>query len=329
MNRLGITLPLDGEPLPALRETLDQVAGLGYTDVWSSEVASADAFMPLTMTAMTHPQFRLGTAIASAFIRSPALLTMNAASLASVSEQEVLVGIGASSDVMVSRWHGVPFERPYQRVRDVVRFVKQALGGERMSFRSDSFQIDGFRLGEVPARPPKVLVAALRQQMLKLAGREADGVILNWLGPADVRTVVPYVHEGNPDAEVVARLFVVVADDREVARAHARRLVTAYLNVGVYAEYHRWLGRADVLEPMWKAWAAGDRAAAVAAVPDALVDELFLTGTPAEIRHGIDEYRSAGVTCPVLAVMSAGAGSAREALGRLGRLTGVSEESVA
>lgn len=329
MTRLGITLPLDGEPLATLRETLDQVADLGYSDVWSSEIASAGAFTPLTMTAMTHPQFRLGTAIASAFIRSPALLTMDAASLAAISEQEVLVGIGASSDVMVSRWHGVPFERPYQRVRDVVRFVKQALGGERMSFRSDSFEIDGFRLGEVPARPPKVLVAALRQQMLTLAGREADGVILNWLGPADVPTVLPYVHEGNPDAEVVARLFVVVADDREVARDHARRLITAYLNVGVYAEYHRWLGRADVLEPMWKAWAAGDRKGALALVPDALVDELFLTGTPAEIRRGIDEYRSAGVTSPMLAVMAAGGGSTRDAVTRLGRLTGAAEETPA
>lgn len=322
MSRLGITLPLDGESIAALPDSLDDVAALGYSDVWTSEITSADAFMPLTMTAMTHPQFRLGTAIASAFIRSPALLAMNAASLARISEQDVMVGIGASSNVMVQGWHGVPFERPYQRVRDVVRFVKQALTGERVAFRSESFDITGFRLGEVPVRPPRVLVAALREHMLGLAGREADGAILNWLSPDDVRMVVPHVLEGNPDAELVARIFVVVADDRAMARDHARRLITAYLNVPVYAEFHRWLGRGAALEPMWEAWAAGDRRAALAAVPDSLVDELFLTGPPDEVARGVDEYRAAGITTPVLAVMSPDAVGAGAALRRLGRLTG-------
>jgi len=68
----------------------------------------------------------------------------------------------------------------------------------------------------------------------------------------------------------------------------------------VYAEFHRWLGRADQLEPMWQAWGRGDRAAAVEAVPDSLVDELFLHGSPADIRAGIQRYVDAGVTTPVL-----------------------------
>jgi probable F420-dependent oxidoreductase len=317
---LGITIPIGDAALSALPAVLDEIASFGYTDVWTSEVASSDAFTPLTVAALSDPPFRLGCAIASAFIRSPALLAMTAASVASISEQDVLVGIGASSKVMVTGWHGAPFERPYQRVRDVVRFLRVALTGERVTFSSDSFDIDGFRLGLVPERPPRLLVAALRQQMLELAGREADGVILNWLAASDVPTAARYVLDHNPDAEIVARLFAIVSEDRAAARAHARRMVAAYLTVPVYAEYHRWLGRGPALEPLWQAWAAGDRKGAVAAVPDAVVDELFLIGGAAEIRAGIEEYRRAGVTAPMLALMSPTTGGEVAALRALGRL---------
>jgi len=219
---------------------------------------------------------------------------------------------------MVTGWHGVPFVKPYTRVRDTARFLREAFDGGRMTFRSDSFDIDGFRLARTPQRRPKVLVAALREKMLRLAGTEADGTVLNWLSPDDVRKVVPYVLEGNPDAEVAARLFVIAAEDRQAARDHARRSITGYLSTGVYAADHTWLGRGPALEPMWRAWQAGDRKGALAAVPDALVDELFLTGNEAQIRAGVAEYVKAGVTRPVLSVMGPDPAYARSLALRLG-----------
>ena len=126
--------------------------------------------------------------------------------------------------------------------------------------------------------------------MLRLAGAEADGTVLNWLSPDDVRKVAPFVLEGNPDAEIAARLFVVAAADRQAAREYARRSITGYLTSGVYAAYQAWLGRGAALEPMWRAWQAGDRRGALAAVPDSLVDELFLTGDETQIRAGLADY---------------------------------------
>ena len=293
---------MGGESLTELPTILSQAGDAGFTDVWTGEGAQTDAFTPLVMAAATRPEFRLGTAIASAFVRSPTLLTLSAAGLADIGSAEVLVGIGTSSEVMVRDWHGVAFDRPYQRVRDVLRFMKRALTGEKVSFSSESFDINGFRLARVPNRQPKLLLAALRSQMLTLAGREADGVIVNWLGAGDVPTVARYVLDAKPDAEIVGRIFVIIADDDEQARAYARRQVTAYLNVGVYAEFQRWLGRGEILAPMWREWSAGRRQAAVDAVPDSLVDEFFLYGSPERIRAGIDDYLAGGLTTPVLAV---------------------------
>jgi probable F420-dependent oxidoreductase len=255
------------------------------------------------MAAQRVPRLRLGTSIAGVFSRSPALMAMSALAVAELSDQPVYVGVGSSSQNMVEQWHGTAFVQPYQRVRDTVRFLRAAFAGERVTFHGDTFEVDGFRLGRVPPHPPRILVAALREGMLRMAGRESDGVVLNWLSPDDTARVVPLVLDGNPAADVVARLFVVTGPDREAARGLARRMVTAYLNTGVYADYQRWLGRGPALQAMWDAWRAGDRRGALAAVPDSVIDELFLTGSPAEIRSGIADYVRAGITIPVLAVL--------------------------
>ena len=239
--------------------------------------------------------------------------------MAELSDEPIYVGVGSSSQNMVEQWHGTPFVQPYQRVRDTARFLRAAFAGQRVTFHGDSFEIDGFRLARIPPHPPRILVAALRAGMLRLAGREGDGVVLNWLSPDDTARVVPLVLDGNPAADVVARLFVVTGPDREAARGLARRMVTAYLNTGVYAEYQRWLGRGPALEAMWNAWQAGDRRGALAAVPDSVIDELFLIGSPAEIRSGVAGYVRAGITIPVLAVLGPDQESIRKLSVELGR----------
>jgi alkanesulfonate monooxygenase SsuD/methylene tetrahydromethanopterin reductase-like flavin-dependent oxidoreductase (luciferase family) len=143
---------------------------------------------------------------------------------------------------------------------------------------------------------PPILVAALRPGMLRLAGREGDGAIINWLSPADVRTVVPHVGEGK---EIVARVFVIPTDDRDAVRTIGRRAIAAYLNVPVYSAFHEWLGRGEILGPMWNAWKAGDRAAATAAIPDSVIDELIVFGSPAECAEKVAAYIAAGVTTAI------------------------------
>ena len=122
--------------------------------------------------------------------------------------------------------------------------------------------------------------------MLRLAGREADGAIINWLSADDVTTVAGIVREaaGGEEREIVARIFVCPSENADAVRAAAKFAVAAYLNVPVYAEFHRWLGRGEQLQPMWDAWSAGDRKAAVAAIPDEVVDELVVHGSAATCR---------------------------------------------
>lgn len=300
--RPGMTLPLPGH-LHTHRDQLVELADLGYTDVWSAEADGADAFTPLALAAAWEPRLRLGTAIVPAFTRAPACMAQSVASLADAAPGRFVFGIGTSSNVIVERWNGVPFVEPYKRTRDMVRFLKEALGGEKVSHVYDTFTVQGFKLGVRPEVLPKILVAGLRPGMLRLAGREGDGAIINWLSAEDVAKVAPIVRAEGPEKEIVCRIFVCPSDDLEAVRQGARFAIAAYLNVPVYAAFHEWLGRGDVLGGMWEAWQAGDRKAALAAIPDHVIDELVVHGTPEQCRARIQQYFDHGVTTSSLALM--------------------------
>jgi len=298
-QRYGITIPFDGITLADHRRWFADLVELGYTDVWSAEVDGSDGFTPLALAAAWEPTLNLGVAIAPAYTRGPALLAQTAAAMAEAAPGRFALGLGASSEVIVSRWNAVEYVDPYRRVRDTLRFLRAAFTGEKVTAEYETFSVEGFRLAR-EVEPPPIYLAALRAGMLRLAGREADGVILNWLSADDVATSLAEVGR---DKEVVARIFVIPTDDADLARQVGRRMVTAYLNVPAYADFQRWLGRGPRLQGMWDAWAAGDRKAALEAVPDDVVDALIVHGAPESCRAHVARYVDAGVTVPALAVI--------------------------
>jgi probable F420-dependent oxidoreductase len=315
MQRYGMTIPFDNVPLHEQRDWIVELADLGYTDVWSSEANGADAFTPLALASAWAPSLRLGTAIVPAFTRGPGCLAQSVGSLAQAAPGRVALGVGTSSNVIVEGWNGIPFEQPYQRTRDIVRFLRQALTGEKVTAEYETFSVRGFKLGVVPPEPVPILVAALREGMLRLAGREGDGAIVNWLSADDVATVAPIVRRaaegkaGAPDGappEIAARIFVAPSDDADTVRGMGRFAIAAYLNVPVYAAFHEWLGRTEQLGDMWRLWKEGDRKGALAAIPDQVVDELIVWGKPEQCREHVQRYVDNGVSTPALALLPFG-----------------------
>ena len=309
--RWGMTIPFDGVPLHEQRDWYVELEDLGYTDVWSAEAMGADAFTPLALASAWAPSLRLGSAIVPAYTRGPACLAQSVASLADAAPGRFAFGIGTSSNVIVERWNGIPFEEPYRQVRDMVRFLREAMSGEKVSGTFGGSEVKGFRLGIRPEVEPPILIAALREGMLRLAGREGDGAIVNWLSADDVRTVAPIVQEASTAAgggpkEVVARIFVAPTKDRDLVMKMGRFAIAAYLTVPVYAAFHEWMGRGEQLAEMWRLWKEGDRPAALAAIPDSLVDELIVWGSPEECREHVGRYVENGITTPAIAVLPFG-----------------------
>ena len=302
-SRYGITVPFDGVPLHEHRDLFERLVSLGYTDVWSAETDGTDGLTPLALAAAWTPSLHLGVAIIPAYTRGPALMAQSAASMAEAAPGRFAFGLGTSSNVIVEGWNGIEFTEPYKRARDTLRFLRAALAGEKVDQTYETFEVHGFRLSRPVESPPPLFLAALRPGMLRLAGREADGAIINWLSAEDVATVVPHV---GPGKDIAARIFVCPSEDTESVRAIGRRMIAAYLNVEVYAQFHRWLGRGDLLQPMWSAWQAGDRKGALAAIPDELVDSLLVHGSGAECRAHLQRYVDNGVTIPVIGLIPFG-----------------------
>ncbi len=298
-SRWGLTLPLTGVPLPAQRDLVASLPDLGYTDVWSAELNGIDAFTPLTLASQWAPQLRLGTAIVGIYTRAPVALAVQAGTLAALAPGKFVMGIGTSSQVAVEQWNGIPFEKPYQRSRDMLRFLREALAGGKVTHEYETFSVDGFRLDPAPEVPPALALAALRPGMVRLAAAEAGIAITNWLAPKDVPQVRGVA---GPECELVARIFVCPTTDLDMARFIGKRMIAAYLTVPVYAAFHQWLGRGEIIEPMLAAWNSGDRKGALAAIPDELVDELFIHGHLEYCRERVAEYTAAGLDTPVIAI---------------------------
>jgi probable F420-dependent oxidoreductase len=287
--RWGLTLPLPGVALADHQPLLERAEARGYHDLWTGETNGPDGFTPLALAAAWTSEMRLGTGVVNPYTRGPALLAQHATALADASGGRFVLGLGSSSDVIVERWNGVPFEKPLTRVREAVLGLRAVLDGERGP--------GGFRLETPPAARVPIVVAGLRDRMLRVGGELGDGTFVNFLPLSAAEHVVARVREGEaaagrPKTEVICRFFCVPGD----GLSQARFMFCAYATVPVYTEFFRALGWADAIEPMVAAWRSGDRRLALERAPDELVREVFVLGSPDEMRARLEEFAARGIT---------------------------------
>lgn len=290
--RVGLTIPFHDVALSGLPPFVRRAEAAGYHDLWSEESVNLDGLTPLAVAAQHSSSLRLVTGIISVFTRGRALLAQSAAALAELSGDRFVLGLGSSSDVIVERWNGIAFDHPLRHVREMVEYLRPVLAGERSE--------GGFRLSRPPAQPVPIVLAALRPAMLRLAGEIADGAMTNFLPLSGARTVVEAF--GAPGKELACRFFSVPGPE-DAALSAARRIFVAYATVPVYAEFFRWLGWGESIDPVVAAWVRGDRAGALDLVPDGLVRDIFLFGPPGAQRERLAAYAEAGITTAVLALI--------------------------
>jgi probable F420-dependent oxidoreductase len=300
--RWGLTLPFAGVGLAEHEPLVRRAEAAGYDDLWSGETNGPDGFTPLALAAAWTERMRLGTGVVNPYTRGLPVLAQHAAALQDASNGRFCLGIGSSSDVIVERWNGVPFERPLSKVREAVTTLRPVLEGERGP--------GGFRLERPPASPVPIFVAALRDRMLALGGKLGDGTFVNFLPISAVGHVCEQIRAGEaaggrePGAtEVVCRFFC-IPEPPETGIGLARFMFAAYATVPVYERFFRALGWGERIDPMVDAWRAGDRQAAAARAPEDLIREIFVFGDAGRQRERLEEFAQAGITTFVLTPIS-------------------------
>ncbi len=282
---------------------------LGYESAWMAEGHGGDQFAILAACAVATRQIRLGTSISSVFVRSAPTIAMAAATVDQLSGGRFILGLGSSHRVQVEPEHGIAFAQPVQRLRETAEVVRTLVRDGVASYQGKVIRIERFDLWFMPSRREiPIYLAGLFPTMLGICGEIAQGVILTWSTLDAVGRVTPYVTAGArragrrpEDVEIVSLLPCAVAPMREMARERLRPSVATY--AGYFPRHNRLMAESGFVEAaatIKRMWDTGDRAAAVRAVPDALVDAVSAAGTPAEVRARVEEYRRAGLALPII-----------------------------
>ena len=312
-THIGVTAAaLQSLPFEITLATARQARELGYRSFWTAETVGPEAFASLAAVGGVAPGLSLGTGVLALQLRSPQLVAMGAATLqAQQPDIDVLMGVGISSPVVTGQWHGVPYgDRPLARTREYLTLLRACLDGESVTFDGDFYSCRKFRLGvRLGDHRPKIVLGALNERMLALAGELADGVLLNYLPASAVPWCVAQVRAaevvaGRPEGSCTVYAYVHVSvTDRDAALPYARRDLFSYAVVDAYARAFERAGFGTEVDAIRAAHAARDRDGAVSAVSDRMADAIDICGDAAHVTKAVAEYVAAGADVPVVMPM--------------------------
>lgn len=307
MPRVGMNVSEKDEATAA--ELGERAESRGYDSIWLPEVWGDEAFVGLGQLASRTDTIDIGTAVVNVYTRSPAALAMAAATITNRYGNNVHLGIGTSSPILIEGLHGLSFDRPVRRTHEAIEIVKRYTGGgsQRVEYDGEIFSVSGFR----PLDPEiQVYNAALGSANRRATGRVADG----WMPqnvpfpelPEQFETIATAAREAGRDpADITVSpvIATAVSDDGDTARALTRGDV-AYLT-GSTEGYRRAAASMfpDEAQAIADAWADRDHGKAADLVTDEMLDTLTVSGTPEATRDAVrDLLDNPAVDRPVLRV---------------------------
>ena len=323
--RLGLQLGYD-DPV-TWTALADDAERCGFHSVWTSEAYGSDAISPLAWIGSRTTNVRLGTAIMQMPARSPATTAATVATLDLLSGGRVLLGLGTSGPQVAEGWHGQAWGKPLTRTREYVEIVRAILRRDApLEHHGEHYDIpytgpDATGLGKplrIIVHPPRadvpIYLAAIGPRNVALAAEIADGWLPIFFSPERfAETHLPRLEEGfarrggRPEGwDLAAHVPVVVTDDVAAGRDFLKPLLALYVGgmgakgKNFYTRLAERYGYAEAAATIQDLYLAGKKNEAIAAVPDALVDEVALVGDRARIGDRLDAFRECGVGTLIL-----------------------------
>ncbi len=307
----------NGENWNDIVEYVKAADRLGVDTVWSAEAWGMDAVASIGYLAAVTNNIKLGTGIMQISARTPAATAMTAMSLAQISGDRFLLGLGVSGPQVVEGLHGAPFAKPLGRLREYVEIVRMAIDGERLVYDGKHYELprpggEGKALKcSIPPRPElPIYLATLGPKSLELTGELADGWVGTSFIPEHANVFLDPIKAGAEragrtlaDIDIQTSCQLVVSDDVDALVAKARPGMAFTLGgmgsakSNFYNDAYSRSGWADVAEEVQAHWVGGDKAAATAAVPEELVLAAYPIGTEAMVRERIRAIETSGVGC--------------------------------
>lgn len=318
--RLGMLLKYRGEEGGPDMEAVLEAEKLGFYSVWTGESWGVDCVTPLTWVLARTTKIRAGAGIMQMPARTPACSAMTMMTLNKMSGGRFLMGIGPSGPQVIEGWHGEPFGKPLLRTREYVAILRKILAREEpLKYEGEHYQIPyagpgatglGKPLKSIlhgdPSNP--IYTASFSPAGLRTAGEVADGTLPIYMSPEQTGLITGPLLEGMAkaaqpktlaDFDVAPYVRVAMGDDLQECRDKIKPELALYIGgmgareKNFYNDYAKRLGYADAAVDIQDNFLAGRRQEAMAAVPDALVDELCLVGPADRITDRVQAWKDA------------------------------------
>ena len=317
--KLGILAGYSGRGMGLPLDLIKHAETLGYESVWTSEAYGSDAVSPAAWILAHTTKIKVGTAIMQMPARSPAMAAMTAMTLAGMSGNRFIVGLGASGPQVVEGWHGVRYGKPVTRLKEYTEIMKKIFAREgALTYDGQEYQIPYKGEGATGLGKPlksilhceapiPIYAASITPGGVEAAAEVADGFFPIWMDPDKYSVFKAPIEKGLAKAkgktlanfDVAPFVTAIVGDDVKQAMMPIRGNMALYIGgmgargKNFYNDYAKRLGFEGAAEKIQDLYLSGRRDEAMAAVPEELMDACHLVGPPARIKERAQRWRDA------------------------------------
>jgi len=269
--------------------------------IWIPETWGMENFSMLSSASLENNFSKIGSSIINIYSRSPAQIAMGAATVDTISNERLILGLGTSTKSIVEQFHGKKFVNPVQRMKEYIEIIRLALTGNKINYSGKLLSLENFSL---LIKPPRVNIpiylAAVNQKMINLAWEIGDGVIF-YLRPKDEIKSTLEIMQRNRRIDSTLQIITCVHEDSEKAVERAKKTLAFYISVGeIYRTFLSNNGYKNEVENIYNEYTTSGLKNNFKLVTDKMVKDLCISGTPTESVYQLKKFRDTGIDLPII-----------------------------
>ena len=269
--------------------------------VWIPETWGMENFSMLSMASRENSFSKIGSSIVNIYSRSPSLIAMGAATVDTISNKRLVLGLGTSSKPLVEDFHGDKLESPLKRMKEYVEIIRLILSGKTINYSGEIFSLKNFSLLIKPPRDSiPIYLAAVNQKMVELTWKIADGVIFYLRPKSEIRSTLAKM-QNQKKIDSTLQIITCVNDDSEKAIVRAKKTLAFYVSVGkIYREFLASNGFESETKNILEEYEKNGLQNNHELVSESMVNELCIAGTPSECKTQLRQFRETGIDLPII-----------------------------
>jgi len=269
--------------------------------IWIPETWGMENFSMLSMISQKVNSPKIGSSIINIYSRSPSLMAMGAATVDTISNGRLVLGLGTSSMPIVEDFHGMKFEKPVSRMREYVEIIRLVLSGKQVNYDGSFFKLKNFSLLIKPLRNHiPIYLAAVNQKMVELTWEIADGVIFYLRPISELKNTIEKM-QNKKKIDVSCQLITCVSKDSQKAIDRAKKTLAFYIAVGeIYRNFLAKNGFQDETEEIFQEFKKSGLEHVHEFVSDSMIESLTICGDPQECLTKLNKFKDTGLDLPIL-----------------------------